>query len=465
VSFTHNFDMPASQPKVNQGQNLDDCCHIGVDLTLMIPGGGNGGIKPAILTFLRTLEDRFSGLVRFTFLTNSSTYHDVEFLVRKQDRMFCILLAHGCPWPSTDSAGAKLNPCPEFNKTKLREFEIDVLYCPFGPTNHSTSDIPTVSMVTDLLHRDYPFSIPESERIWREAYFKNILAEADYIQCISQYTLNRFLVHYRVNNDRVFFTHLPIDRRLEGATPVTPERPYFIYPANFWVHKNHEILLIAYRIYRRSTENPWELVLTGSPDERSEMIQNLAKLLRLEQHVQFVGHLDEPNFARTLEGAAALIYPSLHEGFGIPLLEAMRFRKPIICGMCTSVPEVVGDAAIFVDGKKPEELAAAMVRLTTNSALREDLVRKGEERLKMFKIETEIEKLYEVFRIAKLSNSKRAKFHRSLRRCIRANRLRLPIGRANKLAKAGAAATVKRWRQIRLWFRLRKLPFREIVDP
>src|ERR1700732_4142977 len=118
--------MPASQPKVNQGQNLDDCCHIGVDLTLMIPGGGNGGIKPAILTFLKTLEDRFSGLVRFTFLTNSSTYHDVKFLVRKQDRMLCILLAHGCPWPSTDSAGAELNPCPEFNKAKLREFEIDV---------------------------------------------------------------------------------------------------------------------------------------------------------------------------------------------------------------------------------------------------------------------------------------------------------------------------------------------------
>jgi glycosyltransferase involved in cell wall biosynthesis len=399
-----------------QDENLDECCHIGVDLTLMIPGGGNGGIKPAILTFLKALGDRFKDAVKFTYLTNSSTYHEVEFLVRKQDRMVCILLAHGFPWPGSDSATAELSSCPEFSPANIREFGIDVFYCPFGPTNHSTPEIPTVSMVADLLHRDYPFSIPESERIWREDYFRRIVADADYIQCISRYTVGRLLAHYEVKKNRVFFTHLPIDQRLENKTTITPERAYFIYPANFWVHKNHEILLIAYRIYRGSTENPWELVFTGNLDERSDKIRHLAKSLRLEQHVHFTGHLDEPTFAQTLKGATALIYPSLHEGFGIPLVEAMRFRKPIICSMCTSVPEVVGDAAIFVDGKKPKELAAAMVQLTTNSALRDDLVRRGEERLEGFRIETEIGKLYDVFRVAKFSNSKRAKFERILRR-------------------------------------------------
>jgi glycosyltransferase involved in cell wall biosynthesis len=414
--------MTTSQPKENQNRSLSDCCHIGVDLTLMIPGGANGGIKPAILTFLQTLEHRFQDSVRFTFLTNSSTYQDVEFLVRKQDRMVCIVLAHGCPWPAPGSAVAQLSTCPEFSPAKIQEFGIDVFYCPFGPTNYSTPNIPTVSMVTDLLHRDYPFSIPESEQVWRENYFRNILADADYIQCISQYTLNRFLEHYRVNKDRFFFTHLPIDRRLEGPTPVKSEQPYFIYPANFWVHKNHEILLIAYRIYRRSTEEPWGLVLTGSPDERSRKMEDFTKLLGLEQHVRFAGHLDEPTFARTLEGATALIYPSLHEGFGIPLLEAMRFRKPIICSKYTSVPEVVGEAAICVDGKNPIELAAAMVHLTTSATLRDDLVRKGEERLKTFKIEREIDKLYKVFEFAKHSNSDGMKFVRRLRRYANASR-------------------------------------------
>ncbi len=241
-------------------QSSEQCCHIAVDLTLMIPGGANGGIKPAILTFLKSLEERFGNFVRFTFLTNSSTHYSLESLVRKQDQMICILLTHDTPWPS-DSAVC----CPEFTPGKLRKIGIDVLYCPFGPTNHSTPDIPTVSMVTDLLHRDYPFSISEAERAWREEYFRNIIADADYIQCISRYTLDRFVENYRISKTRLFFTYLPIDRRLESRTVFPPPRSFFIYPANFWIHKNHEILLIAYRIYRRSTGDPWDLVLTGSP--------------------------------------------------------------------------------------------------------------------------------------------------------------------------------------------------------
>src|ERR1700676_3073427 len=93
------------QPKLITDQKSEHYFRVGVDLTLMIPGGGNGGIKPAILTFLKTLEDRFQEAVRFTFFTNSSTSSEVKFLVRKQDRMVCILLTHGCPWPDPDSLG------------------------------------------------------------------------------------------------------------------------------------------------------------------------------------------------------------------------------------------------------------------------------------------------------------------------------------------------------------------------
>jgi glycosyltransferase involved in cell wall biosynthesis len=293
---------------------------------------------------------------------------------------------------------------------------LDVFYCPFGMTYLSIADIPTISMVTDLLHRDYPFSIPDSERIWREKYFHNILTDADYVQCISQYTVDRLLEYYRIRRDRVFFTYLPIDRRLQAGFGITPQKPYFIYPANFWVHKNHEVLLVAYRIYREATENPWDLVLTGNLDAMSGEIQELARLLHIGENVRFPGHLDEAGFAQMLEGAGALLFPSLHEGFGIPLLEAMRFRKAIICSKSASVPEVAGDAAICVEAKNPSELAAAMIKLTGDSGLRDDLVLKGQERLKKFHLGDEVDKLYEVFRTAKLSNSRIAKFARRLRR-------------------------------------------------
>jgi len=401
---------------MNRSKDANRSCHVGVDLTLMIPRGGNGGIKPAILTFLQSLEDRFRDGVKFTLLTNSSTYREVEFLIRNKDRNICVALTHGCPWPASGAAHRNLTVCPEFDPAMLKKLGIDVFYCPFGPTDRSNPDIPTVSLVTDLLHRDYPFSIPDSERHWREAYFKKILTDADYVQCISQYTRDKLLEYYPIKESQVFFTHLPIDQRLQAGSGTIPESPYFIYPANFWIHKNHEILLIAYRIYRRTAKEPWDLVLTGNPDSRADEIKDLAKRLSIDTSTRFLGHLDEASFAQVFAGAGALVYPSLHEGFGIPLVEAMRFRKPIICTRSTSVPEVAGKAAIYVDGRKPSELAAAMAELTENSALRRDLIRKGEERLKSFSIASEIDKLYKVFTAARVANSRTVRYARFLRR-------------------------------------------------
>ncbi len=406
-----------------QIENANECCHICVDLTLMIPHGGNGGIKPAILALLEALAERFRDAVRFTLLVNSSTYSEVEFLVRARDSLVCVAFTHDCPWPTQDSTRPYLSVCPAFSPANLSELGIDVFYCPFGPTNRSAPGIPTIAMVTDLLHRDYPFSIPEQERIWREEYFKDILADVDYVQCISQYTVDRLLEYYRINKDRVFFTHLPIEHRLKSGFKGLAERAYFIYPANFWIHKNHEVLLIAYRIYRETVTDPWDLLLTGALDARARQIQDLATTLGISENVRFTGYVDGPVFSQFLEGAAALIYPSLYEGFGIPLIEAMRFRKPIICSKSGSVPEVAGDAAICVDGKKPLELAGAMVQLTENSAIRDQLVSKGDERLRMFSIEAEVNKLYDVFTTAKRSNSTPAKLLRALRRSQKWDRL------------------------------------------
>ena len=402
--------------KVMMGKNTTACCHIGVDLTLMIPRGGNGGIKPAILTFLQALAKGFPDTVRFTLLVNSSTYREVEFFLRGGDRVICVVSTHGSPWPTPDSMPPYLGVCPEFGPETLRKLGIDVLYCPFGPTNRSIPSIPTIAMVTDLLHRDYPFSVPEQERTWREEYFRDILSDADYVQCISQYTVNRLLDCYQMEKERVFFTHLPIDQRLQSGLGMLAERAYFIYPANFWIHKNHEILLIAYRNYRETVTDPWDLVLTGNIDDRARKIQELAASLRIADNVRFAGYVDELIFSQLLGGASALIYPSLHEGFGIPLVEAMRFRKPIICGKSASVLEVAGDAAFSVDEKKPLELATAMVQLTESPEVRDRLISKGEERLRKFSIEVEVNKLYQVFTTAARSNSPIAKMFRGMRR-------------------------------------------------
>jgi len=391
----------------------------------MIPGGANGGVKPAVLTFLRVLEHEHGDTFRFILLTNSSTHNDLLSLVRPGDLMLCVLEAHGGEISKVQTPAHNVRIVRTFKPTLLKRLGVDVLYCPFGSTERSIPAIPTIAMVVDLLHRDYPFSLSDGERVWREEYFQQLLLDADYVQGISNHTVSRLLHHYPLSSEKVFFTYLPIDQRLQSAPARRVQNPFFIYPANFWVHKNHEILLIAYGLYRdTSAENRWDLVLTGHLDKRAEQLKSLANTLGIGRYVHFKGHLNEEEFADLFERAGALVYPSLHEGFGIPLVEAMRFRKPIICGRHTSLPEIAGSAAFYINAKDPVELASAMKQVSEDQELRAWLVHSGEHRLSEFSISKEVQKLAEILLIAKKNNNQLAVFRRYLVRCGREGRRR-----------------------------------------
>jgi glycosyltransferase involved in cell wall biosynthesis len=192
---------------------------------------------------------------------------------------------------------------------------------------------------------------------------------------------------------------------------------FFFYPANFWPHKNHEILLVAYQIYRHQAgSEAWDLVLTGSSDSRSDSIQQLAINLGIREHVIFKGHLPEKEFGRLFTKASALVFPSLYEGFGIPLVEAMRMGVPVLSSDIGSLREVVGDAALLVDPRKPLELAEAMRQVASSEELRTDLRTRGLKRAKAFSLEMEAGRLAAEFAKLASATKKRSWRERSGRR-------------------------------------------------
>jgi glycosyltransferase involved in cell wall biosynthesis len=281
-----------------------------------------------------------------------------------------------------------------------RRRRVDLFYAPFGMISYPNSGLPTVAMVVDILHRDYPFSISEKEREWREQYFRQMVASADRFQVISDYTGERLMEQYKVPPEKIFRTYLPIQDRLEvdRTCPANTE-PYFFYPANFWPHKNHEVLLIAYQIYRwRRGTDAWKLVLTGSDDPRKKVLQELVGSLGIDRDVIFKGHVSERELAQLFSSASALVFPSLHEGFGIPPLEAMKLGVPVLTSDSGSLREVVGESALRVDPRKPHELASAMERISSSESLREILRQRGFERAQTFSLEVEIARLAGVFR-------------------------------------------------------------------
>jgi glycosyltransferase involved in cell wall biosynthesis len=190
-------------------------------------------------------------------------------------------------------------------------------------------------------------------------------------------------------------------------------KPYLFYPANFWPHKNHRMLITAYGMYlSRNPGRDIDLVFTGALDEAQQELKEEVRRMGLERHVHFLGYLPEEQLAAVWRGSSVLVFPSLYEGFGIPILEAMQFGKPIICSNVTSLPEVAGDAALYFDPRKPFEIVECLEKIIGNSELIADLVNRGHERLLQFQTQEMVKRYLQC--IEKVINSP-VPFHHELK--------------------------------------------------
>ena len=386
---------------------------VAVDLSPLRPEGENGGIKPFLFETLLWLGRQERAPLIFLYLTGARTHAEVrDQLARVQDEVICVR-EDGGPLPYGGERVPRERLCVPPPLDLLTQLAADVLYCPFGPVTLATPGVPTISTIVDVLHRDFPASLGPPACADREQAFQEIIAVADALQCNSQHVVSRMGEHYGVSAERMFtvynavhgrFAVLPTAEKADGPGHADqpapfPAGPFFFYPSNFWRHKNHERLLVAYGTYRAGALadglTPWPLLLTGHRDERWQEVRAVARTLGLsdEQGVHFAGYVPPADFGRLWAAAGALVFPSLHEGFGIPLLEAMAHGIPILCSRADSLPEVGADACLFVDAHHPEALAEGMALLATDSALRRRLVVAGSRRLRDFSLDREVGRL------------------------------------------------------------------------
>lgn len=212
--------------------------------------------------------------------------------------------------------------------------------------------------------------------------------------------------------DRIHVTYNAPDPDLRPATDgasleamrdgfgITGE--YVLYFGGFDARKNVGRVVRAYHAARESFSGPHRLVLAGSmnlvghplyPDPRP-----LVKELGLEEEVIVTGRVSETDKQLLFSGATAFVFPSLYEGFGIPVLEAMACGAPVITSNSSSLPEVAGEAALLVDPSSVDEIARAMVRLVNDPGLREELRGKGLRRVSDFSWQESAQRTLDVYR-------------------------------------------------------------------
>ena len=145
------------------------------------------------------------------------------------------------------------------------------------------------------------------------------------------------------------------------------------------------MLFTAFAMYHsRHPASCLKLLCTGSPDARMETLREAARRMGMEKWIVLPGYLSEEEFSALLSSCRALIFPSLYEGFGMPVLEAMSFGKPVLCSNVTSLPEVAAGAALYFDPRNPEAIQTAIARIINEPELTARLVESGNQRVVSF---------------------------------------------------------------------------------
>ena len=386
-----------------------------VDLTPVLPGGDNGGAKVFVLELLRRLAER-APQTQFVLLTQAAAHAELATLdapnmrrvvtldhqnppvLRSFGRRLSSRLLKGLPARPKRLAQHALNRLRpmlrRYSPQVIRNRQADLLFCPFTAPTYFEIGIPTVSVIYDLQYKTYPEFFSDIDLYHRDRTFVDATKRATMLVAISDYSRNAAIEHGRLDPDQIRTVHLHISQHsLRNAVHDETILPslgltsgqYLIYPANFWKHKNHEMLLTAFGIARSGDlGDEIKLVCTGSPGPRQHWLKRAADELGLGRHVLFPGYLGTAELLALIINSAGVIFPSLYEGFGLPVIEAMATGVPVACSNVTSLPEVAGDAAILFNPRVPGDIACAMVSLAHDKALTSRMIASGDMRATQF---------------------------------------------------------------------------------
>ena len=242
---------------------------------------------------------------------------------------------------------------------------LDLWFCPLLVLEPPSPGLPSVATIPDLQHEVYPeFFSPEILQ-WRRQRYRRTVDQADRVLTLSEYSKAQIVSRLGADPWRVVVTHLDAapptaQQRAPSVDEVRARyslaRDYFFYPGASWPHKNHRTLFQAMaRLKQRRRKVP-QLVLTGARVDGAVDLAAECRALGLEGDVKLLGYVPGEDLPGLYASSLATVFPSLFEGFGIPVVEAMRAGSPVICSSAASLPEVGGDAAVYFDPRRPEEL-------------------------------------------------------------------------------------------------------------
>ncbi|MDB5284459.1 MAG: rfaG, partial [Bacteroidota bacterium] len=266
-----------------------------------------------------------------------------------------------------------------------------------------STTVPQVIVIHDLAHEHFTDHVYGLAMRYYRYFMPRFAQKAKYIATVSAFSKMDIVQRYHIPAERIavvyngakdIYRPVANDVKLKVMSKFSGGKDYFVYVGSIHPRKNVKNLLLAFDRFKDETDSDLKLLIVGRKAWDFEDVDSAHAQMKFKQEVKFMGHLPPEELAEIVASAYAMVYVSLFEGFGIPIIEAMSCQVPVITSNTTSMPEAAGDAALLVDPSSVREIAAAMTQITGNEKLRSELVEKGKTQIEKFSWQLTAQKLW-----------------------------------------------------------------------
>ncbi len=263
--------------------------------------------------------------------------------------------------------------------------------------------IPQLLVIHDLAFEHFDDHHSFMVRRFLRNYTPLYAQKAARLVTVSEFSKNDIATRYHVPFDKIDVVYNGVNELYKPANEATIKQvkdkytggnDYLVYAGSIHPRKNVARLLQAFDEFRKQHKRPIKLLLVGGKGWKTGEVFNVLGQMKHRDDVILTGHLSAKQLAPVTASAKAMMYTSLFEGFGIPIIEAMRCGVPVVTSNTSSMPEVAGDAALIVDPYNVNAIAEAMQQVLTDDDLREQLVTKGLQRAAQFNWDTSARELW-----------------------------------------------------------------------
>ncbi|AUZ84344.1 glycosyltransferase family 4 protein [Methylophaga nitratireducenticrescens] len=246
---------------------------------------------------------------------------------------------------------------------------------------------PVVTMVHDISFEYFPEFFNPLSRKRMQLLIPFSARKSAHVLTVSEFSKRQIIEKYRIPEDKISVTYNGVSDIFRHVTDALwlshvlqkfgLDQPFILAVGNLQPRKNIERLVRVYAQLRKKDLIQHDLVLVGQMHWQGHAILNEIQKHGIEKHVKTTGYVNDTELVALYNRADVFVYPSLYEGFGLPIIESMTCGTPVITSNVSSIPEVAGEAALLIDPASDQELSDSLVRLVTETKLQDELIQLG----------------------------------------------------------------------------------------